>query len=205
MDPDLNLFFGEDFGRTGDLTVIWVLQEQADLKLTSPLVLELRNIPFDQQKQLLFFVIDNLPRFQFGALDARGNGHDIAESAVLRYGSQAESIMLSPRWYLDNMARVKAHFEDQTVTVPKDADILSDLRAIRMDKGVAKIPDNARKKGGDGFMRHGDAAIALALAVYASVQDIEIFGYEAVNDHEYDSKRIMTTHGFKGATGRWRK
>ena len=39
-----------------------------------------------------------------------------------------------------------------------------------MEKGIAKVPDSARYKGRDGGWRHGDAAIAGALAHYASNQ-----------------------------------
>jgi hypothetical protein len=33
------------------------------------------------------------------------------------------------------------------------------------------VPDNARSEGADGFERHGDAAIAGALAIFASGMD----------------------------------
>ena len=41
------------------------------------------------------------------------------------------------------------------------------MLAVKIDKGVAKVPDNARVKGADGRARHGDAAIAKALVLYA--------------------------------------
>lgn len=194
-----NSFFGMDFGRSGDLSVIWVLRERQDLTLYTPLLVELRNVPHDQQKQILFYIVDRLPRFQRGALDARGNGHYLAESAKLRYGAGTEEVMLSSKWYLESMPRLKARFEDKTIEIPKDADILADLRAVRMDKGIAKVPDDARSKSGDGGYRHGDAAVALALAVYASAAAVEIFGYEPVKTAEKrgDRYRVKATKGFK--------
>jgi phage FluMu gp28-like protein len=36
-----------------------------------------------------------------------------------------------------------------------------------MEKGVAKVPDNARVRGSDGRERHGDTAVALAMATFA--------------------------------------
>ncbi len=79
--------------------------------------------------------------------------------------------MLSVEWYRENMPRLKAAFEDRTLVAPRDADILADLPAVRMEKGVAKVPDNAHTRGADGRDRHGDTAVALALAVFATLSE----------------------------------
>jgi phage FluMu gp28-like protein len=85
-----------------------------------------------------------------------------------KYGpSRIAQVMLSQEWYRENMPPFKAAIEDKKLTAPKDADVLADLRTIVMEKGVAKVPDNARVKGSDGRDRHGDTAIALVLAVFA--------------------------------------
>jgi phage FluMu gp28-like protein len=42
----------------------------------------MRNVPFDQQRQVLFYVVDHLPNFMAGANDARGNGQWLAEVAA---------------------------------------------------------------------------------------------------------------------------
>lgn len=158
-------YFGEDFGRSGDLTVIWPLQESPSLVCRTPFVVELRNVPFRQQEQILFYIVDRLPGFRGGALDARGNGQFLAEVAMQRYGAgRISQVMLSSGWYLENMPRYKAAFEDHTFILPRDGDILDDHRALCMEKGVAKIPDNKRTQGRDGGQRHGDSAIAGALA-----------------------------------------
>ncbi len=131
-------------------------------------MIELRNVPFRQQEQILFYLVDRLPRFSSGAMDARGNGQYLAEVAMQRYGaSRIQQVMLTTEWYRENMPRYKAAFEDRTIVLPRDADILDDHRAIRMEKGVARVPENLRSKGSDAGQRHGDAAIAGALAVYA--------------------------------------
>lgn len=171
MDGRCRTFFGEDFGRSGDLTVMWPLVLEQNLVRRTPFIIELRNIPFRQQEQILFYLVDRLPRFSGGKLDARGNGQYLAEVARQRYGSRLiEQVMLSEGWYRDNMPRVKAAFEDATIVLPKDADILDDFRAIEVIRGVARVPDNARTKGRTG-QRHGDAAIAAALAYAATETD----------------------------------
>ncbi|MGA6973238.1 MAG: hypothetical protein WBY93_16520, partial [Candidatus Binatus sp.] len=140
-----------------------------DLMRRTPFVVELRNIPFRNQEQVLFYIVDRLPRFTTGAMDARGNGQYLAETAAQRYGSRVVQVMLSEAWYRENMPRYKAAFEDGTIEIPKDADVLGDHRAIVLEQGVAKISE--RRSGSDGKGRHGDSAMAAALAFFASRVD----------------------------------
>jgi phage FluMu gp28-like protein len=176
MDPELPTCFGEDFGRLGDLTVIWVLQIGADLVRRTALVVELRNVPFRQQEQILFYVVDRLPRFIGGAMDARGNGQYLAETARQRYGARIAQVMLSLEWYRENMPRFRAAFEDATIELPRDADILLDHRALVVEQGVARIGER-RTRGSDEKARHGDSAIAAALAYHASRMDVAEIDY----------------------------
>jgi phage FluMu gp28-like protein len=162
--------FGMDFARSGDLSVIWPVTIQQTLQRHTPFTVELRNVPFRQQEQILFYIGDRLPRLQAGALDARGNGSFLAEYALQRYGAgRIHRIMLTAQWYLDNFPRYKAALEDDTMSLPKDRDILEDHRAVKMEKGIPRVPE-ARTKGKTG-QRHGDAAIAALLADFASRQE----------------------------------
>ena len=172
--------FGEDFGRLGDLTVIWPLQIVRDLKRRTPFVVELRNIPFRQQEQILFYIADRLPRFLGGAMDARGNGQYLAETARQRYGARIAQVMLSTEWYREQMPRFKAAFEDGTIAIPRDADILLDHRAIVVEHGIAQVGDR-RMRGSDRKSRHGDSAIAAALAYFASRQDVAEIDYRPIS------------------------
>lgn len=160
---------GQDFGRSGDLSVIIPLQEDQGLDRRAPFVIELRNVPFKQQEQILFWLCDHVPRFNHLAMDARGNGQYLAEVAMQKYGSASVTqVMPTQQWYLDHMPKLKAAFEDGTLAaIPKDADLLDDLRLISMVKGIPRIPDG-RTTGSDGGQRHGDAAVALCLAWQAT-------------------------------------
>lgn len=172
LDPRARSCLGQDFGRTGDLSVIIPMQVMSNLRRTTPFLLELRDVPFESQKQILFYIVARLPRFFHAAFDATGNGAFLAEVARQKFGvSLVSEIKLSQDWYILNMPKLKAAFEDGTIELPRDDDVLSDFRAIQMVKGVAKVPDNARTEGADGFERHGDAAVAGALAIFASGQD----------------------------------
>lgn len=169
LPADAMSFNGEDFGRTGDLTVHVPLIQAQNLVRRVPFVLELRNVPFRQQEQVAFYLLDRLPRFTGGAFDARGNGQFLAEVAMQRYGpSRISQVMLSEGWYREHMPPVKAALEDGTLDgLPQDPDMLADLRAVEMVRGVPRIPDR-RTTGQDEGKRHGDAAVAIALAYYAS-------------------------------------
>ncbi len=175
-------YVGQDFARNGDLSVIWPIQIADNLNSLTPFVLEMRKIPFEQQRQVLFFVLDHLPRFSGAALDAGGNGAYLAEVTRQKYGSMIEPILFSVEWYRDNMPRTRSAFEDRTTTIPKDRDTIEDFRQLRWIKGVIRVPER-RTKGADGAKRHGDAAIAKALADYASIRSPMAYGYESASGH----------------------
>jgi phage FluMu gp28-like protein len=170
LNPELRHCLGEDFARKGDLTCLWVGQVNQDLSLAVPLAIELKNIPYRQQEQILFYLIDRLPRFIGAQMDATGNGDYLAEQAVERYGTGlVEAVKITETWYRENMPRMKAHFEDFTITIPRDADIMDDLRALKINtRGVPCIPQGKTDQNKD---RHGDSAVACCMLVAASQMD----------------------------------
>lgn len=169
LDKSKNHYFGEDFGRSGDRSVVWPIAESANLTYETPFVLEMHNIPFRQQEQVLFHVVDGLPHFTFGALDARGNGQAQAEYAQQRYGaSRIAQVMLTRGFYQEAWPKYKAALEDTAMTLPRDADIRNDHRSVRLVKGIPDIPDSARTKASTGGLRHGDSAVAGMLAKHAT-------------------------------------
>jgi phage FluMu gp28-like protein len=194
--------FGEDFARSGDLTIIAPVAIQQNLHRKIPFTVELKNVPFKNQEQILFYVVDRLPKFFAGALDARGNGQYLAEQAGYEYGQgRIEEVMLSQSWYLENMPRMKAAFEDASISIPKDADIRDDLSAIQVIKGIPKVPDGNTSTDKT-KQRHGDAAVAICLALYAAQMEIEIFESHSVKKHQSKGqdkyqRPIKLTGGFK--------
>lgn len=177
LDPNRQHCFGVDFARSGDKTAIVVFEIGADLVRRARLVVELKNIPFDQQRDILFYIGDRLPRRTAGALDARGNGQYLAEKARLRWGESIQEVMLSASWYASNMIPYIEAFSDKTVLLPMDSDVLADHQALAYVNGIVKVPDEYSAKGVDGFDRHGDTAPACALAYFASRLDFTEYGY----------------------------
>ncbi|MQT13653.1 hypothetical protein [Segnochrobactrum spirostomi] len=171
LDPTLRSCLGQDFARSGDLSVIHPVQIEQTLRRRPPFILELDDVPYSAQSRILFYIIDRLPRFFHAAFDANGNGASHAEAARQKCGSSRVSeIKPSADFYRENMPKLRAAFEDATIILPRDDDIANDYRAIKMTRGIAKVPENARTVGANGADRHGDAAIAGLLAWYASLQ-----------------------------------
>lgn len=205
MDPDLQSVFGWDFGRSGDLSVMTPAQIEQNLRRRVPFMLELRNMPHKQQTEVLEYVCDRMPKFVKGAMDARGNGHALAEFAAQKYGwNRIELVMFTESWYREEMPPLKAAFEDDGISLPRDKDVLGDLRAVKVIKGVARVPDG-KSTGKDGGQRHGDAAIAIALMHYASRLPVEVYESHRVQSHtereqEYGLRR---GGGWRDKEGIW--
>jgi phage FluMu gp28-like protein len=187
LDPTLRTAFGWDFGRIADLSVFWPVQIRQDLFKATPFVLELRNIPFEQQEQIAFWLCERLPRLVKGAMDAGGNGAALAEKTAQRFGmGRIEQVKFSVEWYRLNMPPFKRTLEAAGMSMPKHADVVGDFGIIKMVDGVARVPAIRTNEKGEGAVaskrrkRHGDAAIAAALAHYASTLPWAEFGYRAV-------------------------
>lgn len=204
---NVNSYYGMDFGRSGDLSVIWPLLKEQNLRKRTPFVVELRNVPFKQQAQIKFYILRRLPNLLKGADDARGNGSQLSEETAIEFGfNRIERVMLTEGWYRDNMPPFKAALEDDSLyDIPADLDVISDLRAFRMVKGVARIPDKRSTEKGEktGGKRHGDAGIAAVLADYASRQDTEFFEYHRVLPTAQQQRHIQSGAGWRANKGIW--
>lgn len=175
LDDSQLHFLGEDFARSGDMTSFVVLAQQQNLTKSVRFIVELGNMPYKQQEQIVLFILKHLPRFAGAAFDARGNGGYLAESARDEYSSLIDCVQLSEKWYREHTAPFKAALEDGELDgIPKDADILADLRSFQVVKGVPRIPDKRTKSTDGKTKRHGDTAISLLLAHYASRQLVKM-------------------------------
>ncbi|CAN5611300.1 hypothetical protein BH10PSE5_BH10PSE5_01350 [soil metagenome] len=163
---------GGDFARSSDLSVMWPMQEQQDRSWRALFVLEMRNVPYTEQEFIWKYVLRRLRRWR-AALDAAGNGGYLAERLVQTFGeSRVEAVLTNSTWWRDQGPPVKARFEDDRIEIPRDRDIASDLRAVKVENGVATVPMTRTTGKGEGAhgtdaKRHADAAVALVMAGYA--------------------------------------
>ncbi|EDT2337398.1 hypothetical protein PVQ90_003593 [Salmonella enterica] len=175
LNPRSRYSFGEDFARRGDLTCFTVLEITEDLQKREAFRVELRNMPYEQQKHIMLYILTRIARLIGAAFDATGNGGFLAEAALEHFGPElVDCVMLSAKWYGEWMPKLKAEFEDQNIFVARHQTTLDDLRHIKVVAGIPQI-DKGRTKDENattaGSRRHGDFAVALCMANRAAYLD----------------------------------
>lgn len=167
LHPALRTALGQDFGRASDLTVYAPIQVTESLRRRIPFLVELRDCPYDQQRQVLHRMLERLPRLGAASFDAGGNGHVIAEWARQKWPG-CTSIRLNHNWYAEHFPKLKAAFEDGSMeAMPADNEVVDDFLTVEVIDGAPRVPPAKRTKGLTG-KRHGDAAVAVVLAYEAA-------------------------------------
>ncbi|MBL9102153.1 MAG: hypothetical protein JNL82_14410 [Myxococcales bacterium] len=168
LPRDLITTLGYDFARScnGDLSVMAPLVERRDLVKTCPWLAELRGVPFEEQWAVFKYTADAVPRFGGATIDSGGSGGYLGDKALAHYGTALiTALKLTDTWYAENMPRFRVAFEEHQIVVPADVDVRDDLLMFRLNsRGIATLGDYRRRDSKDRKPRHGDAAIALALA-----------------------------------------
>lgn len=180
LDPALQSGLGFDVGRYRDLSVICPMQIGRSMRRIVPFLVELSKVPFQQQEQIRDAIAYGLPRFIGGRTDATGLGASLAESGTQRFGEAMIGVKFSTEWYRVEMPPLKAAFEDDMISIPRDAEVAADLRAFKVIKGIATLPA-LRVAGAAGGTRHGDAGIAIALAYSATRTPFSPYSYQVVS------------------------
>jgi len=158
---------GQDFARSGNLSVIWIGEEKGKQDLDSRLIIELNNVPYDQQWQILWLIHLNCNLIS-AAIDSRGNGQALAEVAAQRLPCGAEMVMITRAWYAGIFQRLKNRLEGRDFIVPNDQYILSDFGIVILKNGQPVVPNDERAdRDGKKAKRHGDGAVAAAMCLYA--------------------------------------
>jgi phage FluMu gp28-like protein len=179
---------GFDFGRVADLSTLSLLAIEQRLKRREALSIEMRNVPGDEQKMIVGSVLEHVrTRLVGAAFDATGMGWTLAEDMGRRFGLRTDpegsgaimAVKFTEEWYRLHMPPLKAAFEDDMIAIGADAEHLSDLRVIKVIRGIARVP--VTREGEKGKRRHGDYAIALALAHFASRMRWVEYGYRAAS------------------------
>lgn len=171
LNPDLKHSFGEDFARVGDLTVFSVGEIAQNTARRMRITIELHNVTYNQQREIMLFILLRIPRLCGMAFDATGNGGYLAEAALLRFGaSMVECVQLSDAWYREWMPKYKALYEANLIEIPQNEEIITDQRHIQVIRGVPKI-DKSRTETSGGIKRHGDSAVSYCMCVRASYME----------------------------------
>ena len=131
------------------------------------------------------------------AFDATGMGWTVAEDMGRIFGLREDeassglvwAIKFTEDWYRLHMPPLKAAFEDDMIALAPDADHLADLRVVKVVRGIPRVPPT--REGEQGKRRHGDYAIALALAHFASRMRWVEYGYRAAGRAAPDPSRMQ--------------
>ena len=160
-------YLGQDFARSGNLSVLWIAEERNRQELDSRLIIELNNVPYDQQWQILY-LISKTCNLGGAAIDSRGNGQALAEAAAQRLPCGAEMVMITRAWYAAVFPKLKSRLEGREFILPDDSFVLSDFGIIILKDGQPVVPKEERRDREDkGAKRHGDGAVAAAMCLYA--------------------------------------
>jgi phage FluMu gp28-like protein len=167
-----------------DLSTVSLLAIDQQLKKEEALSIEMRGVPGDEQIAAVELVLNHVrDRLVGAAFDATGMGWIVAEQMGRKFGLRETedgsglvwAIKFSEDWYRVNMPPLKAAFEDDTLAIIRDDDHMSDLRTVKMLRGIPRVPPT--REGEKGKMRHGDYAIALVLADFAARMRWVEYGY----------------------------
>lgn len=180
--------FGFDFGRVADITSGTLLAIEQNLVRREALTIEMRGVPGDEQKRAVRMILRHVrPRLTGAAFDNVGMGWIVAEDMGREFGLFDEAhnpsglvraINLSEPWYREHMPPLKVAFEDGAIILDKDSDHVGDLRLVKLIRGTPRIPDlRTAEKDNKGKKRHGDFAVSLGLAHYATRLDWHDFGF----------------------------
>lgn len=164
------VFGGNDFGRSGDLTTYWFAEEVSKTQLAVRLIVEIKNAPFEQQQLFNDYVTDWLSeRKKFGglAIDSRGNGQQIGEHAMLRHPGASIQVMETNAWYAKYGIDLHGLMESGDFTVPDDETIKADFALVVLKNGIPTIPAVRTSDRDSKGKRHGDGASAAMLCVCA--------------------------------------
>jgi phage FluMu gp28-like protein len=170
LPSDREHYLGQDFGRVSDLSAIAPVTLTAELIRDVPFMVEMANVPFDQQRQVLWAVLDGLPRFQKAHLDASGNGAHLAEVTAQKYGAhRIEQVKIGENWHMVEWPALRTAVEEGKFRLPSDTLIRDDFALVKRVNGIPKIPNatvvkNPNDPKARGQRRHGDGAIACAMA-----------------------------------------
>ncbi len=156
------IYLGIDVGRRHDLTVISILEKAGSHLFLRKLEI-LSKLPFREQFQKINFYTQFAKKI---AIDETGLGMQLAEELKQKWGEyKVIPIYFSAKKKEELATKLKSAFEDRTITIPPDRELIQDLHSVKKtvtSSGNLKFEAERNERG------HADRFWSLALAVYAA-------------------------------------
>lgn len=107
------------------------------------------------------------------AIDQTGMGEKVVEDAILQYGERVIGLLMTPPNRLDIAQSLKKRFDEETIRIPDDPALKTDLRAIKKTKGTGGAPRLVETND----TVHADEFWALALACWLADMGIDVYDF----------------------------
>lgn len=171
LNKNLRHVAGHDFARHRDFSHFTPAEIDETLNRNVPFVIEMHKVPTRQQEQIIWFVLRRLPNFSGISMDATGSGETFAEYTADEFGHDlVHQIKINRPWYGQWMPKYIQAFEDGTLTLPRDANLEADHRAIEEHDGIPMVSKARSQDLKDpDLYRHGDGASSGCLMWHASL------------------------------------
>lgn len=194
---------GQDYARHRDFSYIMPFYIEQDLRRVIPFTIEMHNVPARAQEQILWYMLDRLPRFGGIAMDATGTGETLAEYTADRYGEHmVHQIKLNQKWYGLWTPKLIGAFEDNMIDLPRDENLKNDCSAIEEVDGIHMVVKARKKDLKDSELyRHGDGAVAAILAWFASLHLTSAIEFIALPTSEELEMRVDEYDGWFSEAG----
>ena len=159
------LFLGFDVGRTHDATAIHIIGKMADGKKRDFARIELRNVEFEAQENLILQAYKELPVYR-GRMDMTGIGRPVYERLHKKLGDRLEGVVFTPEEKEIMAIDVKRGLEQKEFLLSNDKEFHRQIHSIKRTSNGGKYfrYDAERNEKG-----HADSFWAWALANSAVV------------------------------------
>ena len=159
------LFLGFDVGRTHDATAIHLIGKMADGKKRDFARIELRNVEFEVQENLILQAYKELPVYR-GRMDMTGIGRPVYERLHKKLGDRLEGVVFTPEEKEIMAIDVKRGLEQKEFLLSNDKEFHRQIHSIKRTSNGGKYfrYDAERNEKG-----HADSFWAWALANSAVV------------------------------------
>ena len=152
-----DIHVGDDYGRTGDLSVKVIGTNDAQNRRSVRMIIELERVPSKVQEQISDYCWPLLSRLRSGSGDGNGIGSSQAEHAKdMTRGKMVVTMRLPDTAF----TRLRSRLEGGELLLPRHGrDLADDLTSIKRKGSGIYAPQRRTDRG---QQRHADAAYALA-------------------------------------------